>query len=85
VISGVSIGDGAVIGAGSVVTKDVPPYAIYAGNPARLVRFRFDDALIQRFLASEWWERSESELRIAAKHAKDPEKFLDALQATSLI
>ena len=84
VISGVSIGDGAVIGAGSVVTKDVPPYAIYAGNPARLVRFRFDDGLIQRFLASEWWGRPESELRMAAKHAKDPERFLDALQATSL-
>lgn len=56
VVSGVSIGTGAVIAAGAVVTKDVPPYAVVAGNPARLLRYRFESAaLIEELLASEWW------------------------------
>jgi acetyltransferase-like isoleucine patch superfamily enzyme len=54
--SGVTIGDGAVIGAHSVVTKDVPPYCIAAGNPARVVRKRFDDEVIERLLQIKWWD-----------------------------
>lgn len=56
IISGVRIGHGAVIGAFSVVTKDVAPYAIVAGNPARLVRLRFTEAEIQRLLELAWWD-----------------------------
>ncbi len=52
---GVTIGDGAVVGAGSVVTRDVPPYAIVAGSPAKLIRFRFPDRVIERLLALQWW------------------------------
>ena len=55
VMSGVTIGDGAVIAARAIVTKDVPPYAIVAGNPARIVRNRFDDEIITRLLAIQWW------------------------------
>lgn len=62
IISGVKIGDGAVIGARAVVTKDVEPYAIYAGNPARLVRKRFDDSTIQQLLALKWWDFKDSEI-----------------------
>lgn len=55
ILSGVTIGDGAVIGAGTVVVKDVLPYAIVAGNPARLVRFRFDTETIAKLLEIAWW------------------------------
>ena len=56
VLSGVTIGDGAVIGAGAVVTADVPPYAIVAGNPAKVIRYRFDASVIEKLLALRWWE-----------------------------
>jgi len=56
ILSGVTIGDGAVIGAGSVVVKDVPPYAIVSGNPARIVRYRFNEETIQKLLQIRWWD-----------------------------
>ncbi|MHB1096000.1 MAG: CatB-related O-acetyltransferase [Gemmatimonadaceae bacterium] len=55
ILPGVTIGDGAVIGSLSVVTGDVPPYAIVGGNPARVIRHRFDDATIARLLELRWW------------------------------
>lgn len=55
IMPGVTIGDGAVIAAKSVVSRDVPPYAIVAGNPAQTVKRRFDDATVARLLAIGWW------------------------------
>lgn len=49
------IGDGAILGAGSVVTKDVPPYAIVAGNPAKIIGYRFDEEKVAELLESKWW------------------------------
>ncbi|MFH1021256.1 MAG: DapH/DapD/GlmU-related protein [Pseudomonadota bacterium] len=62
ILSGVTIGDGAVIGARAVITKDVPPYAIVAGNPARLIRKRFSDEVIQQLLALKWWAWPDEEI-----------------------
>lgn len=56
ILPGVTIGDGAVIGARAVVAHDVPPYAIVAGNPARVVRRRYDDATIAKLLDLRWWD-----------------------------
>ena len=55
VFQGVKIGNGAVIGAGSVVTKDVPDYAIVAGNPARIIRYRFTPDIIAYLNETKWW------------------------------
>ena len=52
---GITVGDGAIIGTRSVVTRDVPPYAIVAGSPARILRYRFPDSVIERMLAVAWW------------------------------
>jgi acetyltransferase-like isoleucine patch superfamily enzyme len=57
-----SIGTGAVVAAGSMVTKDVPPYAIVGGNPAKIIRYRFDEEMIERLLASYWWVYDPAEL-----------------------
>jgi len=53
---GVRIGDGAIIGTRAVVTKDVPPYSMVAGNPAKIVKMRFDDKTIERLLRIAWWD-----------------------------
>lgn len=56
IVGGVNVGDGAVIGAGSVVTKDCMPYGIYAGNPARLLKYRFDKEIVDKLLKVQWWQ-----------------------------
>ena len=56
IMNNVTIGDGAIIAAGSVVTKDVPPYSIVAGVPAKVVKYRFTEAEIEKLLELKWWE-----------------------------
>lgn len=56
IMPGVKIGDGAIIGAYSVVTKDVEPYSVVGGNPAKLIKKRFDDELIEILLKVKWWD-----------------------------
>ncbi len=56
IMNGTTIGHGAIIASGAVVVKDVPPYAIVAGNPAKVVKMRFDDKTIERLLRISWWD-----------------------------
>jgi len=63
IMSGVKISNGAVVGAGSVVTKDVPPYAIVAGNPAKVVKYRFTEEQIEKLLSIAWWDWEEQKIR----------------------
>ena len=56
ILSGVTIGDGAIVGARAVVTKDVPPYTLVGGVPAKAIRKRFDDTTIARLLELKWWD-----------------------------
>lgn len=66
------IGNGAVVGAGAVVNKDIPPYAVVVGNPARVVRYRFPPKVIEELLASRWWERSIEELKPVLDEFRGP-------------
>lgn len=63
ILSGVTIGHGAVIACGAVVARDVEPYAVMAGNPATLVRWRFNEEIRAQLLESAWWDWPESEIR----------------------
>ena len=62
ILPGVHIGDGAIIGANSVVGSDIEPYSIVVGNPAKLLRKRFDDELISLMLQFKWWDKSSEEI-----------------------
>jgi acetyltransferase-like isoleucine patch superfamily enzyme len=75
---GVTIGDGAIIGARTLVLADVPPYAVVVGHPGRIVRYRISEALIERFLAVQWWRYTPDALNTLP--ATEPERFLDALE-----
>ena len=76
---GVKIGTGSVIGMGSVVTKDVAPYTIVAGIPAKQIRMRFENNIINSLLSSKWWELEEKKLKEMAKYIRRPEEFIKNL------
>ncbi|MDR0232173.1 MAG: CatB-related O-acetyltransferase [Dysgonamonadaceae bacterium] len=67
------IENGAIIGAGSIVTKDVPAYSIVAGNPAKVIRMRFSESVIQKLEATQWWLLSKEEL---TKNKENLEKIV---------
>jgi len=77
---GVTIGDGAIIGMGSVVTHDVPPYEIWAGNPARFIRKRFDDEIISKLLEIKWWDMSDVLLKKIGGKFSNPEELIKYLE-----
>lgn len=86
ILSGVAIGHGAVIGAGAVVTRDVEPYAVMAGNPAKLVRYRFDESTRKQLLEAAWWDWPEKEIRqvIDMLCSGDIDRFLVYAQSRPL-
>ena len=78
ILSGVIVGDGAVVGAQAVVSKSVPPYAVVAGNPAQIVRYRFESEIRRRLLPLCWWEWDDEEIRaLKPWFMADVESFLN--------
>ncbi len=75
IIGGVTIGDGAIVGAGSIVTKDVAPYSVVAGNPARVIRKRFDEETINYLLSNKWWEKDMSWIEANANNFSNIANF----------
>ncbi len=77
ILSGVTIGHGAVLAAGAMVTRDVEPFAIVGGVPARLIRMRFEPHIVAQLLAIAWWLWDDEKIRAAADDFPDPQVFCE--------
>ena len=77
IMSGVTIHDGAIIGAHAVVGKDVPPYAIAVGNPVEFKKFRFSPDIIQKLLNIQWWNWEDSVIRSRLEDFIDINRFVE--------
>lgn len=78
--SEVNIGVGAIIGAGSVVTKDVEPYSVVAGVPTKHIKYRFDENIREKLIASKWWDLDDDKLLDLNNFFETPEIFLEKLK-----
>jgi hypothetical protein len=83
-LSGVKIGDGAIVAGGALVTKDVPAYAVVGGNPARIIKYRHTEEQREALLQIRWWDWSEEEIREAVPMmtTTDIDSFIDYARAT---
>lgn len=79
ILRGVTIGDGAVVAAGAVVTKDVEPYSIVGGNPAKHIKYRFSKSTIEKLLEIKWWNWSSEKIRAHSALFYDTENFIKML------
>jgi acetyltransferase-like isoleucine patch superfamily enzyme len=80
ILAGVKVGTGSVIGSGAVVTKDVPPYAVAGGVPAKIIKYRFEPDLIDKMLKSKWWELDVRELIKHIQYLSSPEEFINRIR-----
>lgn len=78
ILSGVTIGHGAIVAAGTIVTRDVPPYAVVGGMPCKLLRWRFEEAVREALLASAWWDWPMDEVKAVSRMlcSADQDSFL---------
>ena len=76
ILAGVSIGDGAIIATGAVVTKDVSPYSVVGGIPAKVIKYRFTEDTIRKLLDIQWWNKSETWIKDHIDSFKNAEEFL---------
>jgi acetyltransferase-like isoleucine patch superfamily enzyme len=83
ILSGVTIHTGAIIGAGTVVTSDVPPYAVVVGNPQHVLRYRFESETVDRLLNSRWWEHDPEKLNPLLVKSGNIEDFLGLFEHLS--
>lgn len=63
ILDGIAVGDGAIVAAGSIVTRDVPPYAVVAGVPAKIIKYRFDNQTIAKLLEKKWWNLTDESIK----------------------
>lgn len=80
VVGGVKIGDGVIVAAGSVVTKDIPPYAVVGGVPAKIIKYRFEKEKIEKLLEIKWWDMDVEYLKENFKKLHNIEEFLEGLK-----
>lgn len=80
ILNGVTIGDGAIIATGAIVVKDVPPYAIVGGVPAKLIKYRFDEEEISRLLELQWWNWSLEKLKKISENFDNISDFLNIVE-----
>lgn len=80
IMHGITIGDGAIVGAGALVTKDVPPYAIVGGVPAHIIRYRFVESEIQFLIKLKWWEKDLAWISKYAEYFDDIKRFIYAME-----
>ena len=79
ILPSVRIGNGVIIGAGAVVTKDVPDYAVVVGSPAKIIKYRFSDEEIDILNKSKWWEWSDEKIRVNIEKFTDKEEFFNEI------
>jgi acetyltransferase-like isoleucine patch superfamily enzyme len=77
IVGGVTIGTGAIVAAGAVVVKDVSPYAVVGGNPAKVIRYRFPEDQIRHLLESKWWDWSIEKIRQHLEDFSDIKRFME--------
>ena len=79
-----SIGYGVAIGTGAIITKNVPPYAVVAGNPGKIIKFRFNEETIKKLENTRWWELSPAELMSYYDDINDPLSFCDKFEINKI-
>ena len=77
ILAGVKVGDGAIIGAHALVTKDVEPYSIVIGTPAKRLRYRFDEETIKKLMTIKWWNWNDEKIKENIHLFQNPEKFAE--------